>query len=288
MAGISSKAAGKLENKRKYNGIELNEDLGLDAYEAHFRTLDPAIGRRWPIDPKVDAGYESISPYASMYDDPIRFSDPLGDEGSDDGIFSRAWQNFKDNVSSARDKVVGLFVQAGANLKDNIENGRTLPQQLLSDFKANPLSAITGMGVLEARVVPLVAKEVRFINIETKAANIEVKEGESTWKGPINYSEHLPDPKNVAAGKKFSPQQLKDAKKLNMELNGGQLRSDLDGSVMNPSKQSKKGVKADMNQVEGDHKNARNPKNTNLPQGTNSFDNLQLIPKKDNLKKSNN
>ena len=29
MAGISSKSAGKLENRYKYNGIELNEDLGV-------------------------------------------------------------------------------------------------------------------------------------------------------------------------------------------------------------------------------------------------------------------
>ena len=85
VAGISSKAlkADYAENKKKYNGIEFTDDLDLDIYDAFYRNLDPAIARWWQIDPKVDDGYESVSPYASMYDDPIRYSDPLGDEGDD-------------------------------------------------------------------------------------------------------------------------------------------------------------------------------------------------------------
>jgi len=41
MSGISSKAAGGLENKKKYNGIELDNDLDLHTYEAYYRNLDP-------------------------------------------------------------------------------------------------------------------------------------------------------------------------------------------------------------------------------------------------------
>jgi RHS repeat-associated protein len=81
MAGISSKALNNApENKRKYNGIEFNEDLDLDIYDAYYRNLDPQTARWWQIDPETD-GYENISPYASMYDNPIKFSDPLGNEG---------------------------------------------------------------------------------------------------------------------------------------------------------------------------------------------------------------
>jgi len=42
-----------------------------------------------------------------------------------------------------------------------------------------------------------------------------------------------------------------------------------------------------MNQVEGDHINARNPKDKKAKPGSNSFKNLQLGTKKENLKKSN-
>ena len=86
MAGISSKAANALENKKKYNGIELDEDLGIEEYETFYRDLDPQTGRWWQIDPKCEGGaddneqgLESLSPYNSMANDPIKLSDPLGD-----------------------------------------------------------------------------------------------------------------------------------------------------------------------------------------------------------------
>ncbi|MCS3798853.1 DUF6443 domain-containing protein [Niastella sp. OAS944] len=84
MAGISSKAftAGYPENKKKYNGIEKEDGLGIEIYDAQLRELDPQIGRWWQIDPVTD-GYENMSPYASMYDNPIKISDPLGNEGDE-------------------------------------------------------------------------------------------------------------------------------------------------------------------------------------------------------------
>ncbi len=80
MAGISSHAAGGLENRHKYNGIELDTSLGLNEYEAPLRDLDPQTGRWWQIDPETE-NQEMWSPYTSNNDNPIFFKDPRGNEG---------------------------------------------------------------------------------------------------------------------------------------------------------------------------------------------------------------
>lgn len=79
MAGISSTSIpNSAPNKKKYNGIEETRELDLNQYDAFYRTLDPQLGRFWQIDPKIESA-DSWSPYSAMLDNPIRYSDPLGD-----------------------------------------------------------------------------------------------------------------------------------------------------------------------------------------------------------------
>jgi RHS repeat-associated protein len=83
MAGISSKAAGKSENRRKFNdGTELeskefSDGSGLELYGTDFRSYDPQIGRFHQKDP-LGEWTESWSLYSFAYNNPILFNDPLG------------------------------------------------------------------------------------------------------------------------------------------------------------------------------------------------------------------
>ena len=70
-----SSSGNSVAQKFKYNGIELEEGLGLNLYEMDLRSYDPTIGRWNRIDPII---HYDLSTYNAFDNSPIFFSDPSG------------------------------------------------------------------------------------------------------------------------------------------------------------------------------------------------------------------
>ncbi|QMU63849.1 MAG: hypothetical protein GKR88_05790 [Flavobacteriaceae bacterium] len=66
-----------IANKFKYNGIELEESLGLNVYEMNWRGYDASLGRWMNIDPLAEE-MRRYSPYNFAFDNPVYFIDPGG------------------------------------------------------------------------------------------------------------------------------------------------------------------------------------------------------------------
>lgn len=130
MAGISSKSAGKLENRKKFNdGAELNTDLDLSWYETNYRTLDPQLGRFWQVDPLADISVES-SPFLYANNNPILLNDPLGLVADSTDKKGNVWHGLQDvTVTSSKkspnksfNQVADFGFSLGWNSKIRINN----------------------------------------------------------------------------------------------------------------------------------------------------------------------
>jgi RHS repeat-associated protein len=63
------------DHKFEYNGMELEESLGLNMMEMEMRQFDPSLARWVVLDPVI---HHDLSPYNSFDNNPVIFADPSG------------------------------------------------------------------------------------------------------------------------------------------------------------------------------------------------------------------
>ncbi len=79
----------------KYNGKELQDELGLNMYDMDMRQYDPAIGRWVVLDPVI---HHSMSPYNAFDNNPVFWADPSGADAM--SLIDEMWKRTEDGTNS--------------------------------------------------------------------------------------------------------------------------------------------------------------------------------------------
>lgn len=275
--------------RRSTQGQEKQEDTKWSSFK--WRNYDPTIGRFFNVDPLAES-YPTWSTYAFSGN---RVVDSRELEGLEPVSAKRAQDLPGDPMEFAE------FIGGGINsVRAAVANsvGRTI-NVLTNDAIRNQYKVgDDGRLILEIGVPKESLKE-KVVNGSFDLATIGLAafggvEGALTAQGgkapalkaieeikdAAKYS-HLKDHKSVGPGKPFTQAQKKNILNENMKRNGGVIRSDKSGKILDTPTQSKKGVKANMNQAEIDHVKAKSK------DGSNSYKNAQVLSKEENLDKLN-
>ena len=245
MAGISSKAPGKLQNKHKYNGNELqrgefSDGVGLEVYDFNARTLDPQIGRFLQIDPAIEEDQESWTPYHFGFNNPVLHNDP---DGRNPIAIYRVLRILYEVAMWAPKKGVVPQRAISIGIKDNTNVVTSaMPLELVKDFQQQGQVVKSEGATDDKSSVNELEKEIKSLEKSAKSLDKNVKEHEEKLenykqdpdkhdnKGELkNVSPELRQKKiegRVSSLKKQIEKNQKELEKTNREIN--QKRQELE------------------------------------------------------------
>jgi len=146
---VVSSNSNSTAEKFKYNGKELEEDLGKDTYAYGWRDYDPAIGRFNKID-RFAEKYYSFSTYSYAGNNPIIFVDVQGDSIASGS--QKQYDRIKNSVTKTRDKLQGKVDKINAKSQKKGWSADKTAKRLgnLQERVASLDGTLTGFGTLES------------------------------------------------------------------------------------------------------------------------------------------
>ncbi|HEX8657541.1 MAG TPA: DUF6443 domain-containing protein [Hymenobacter sp.] len=148
LAGLQGTTPGlKPLNQYKFNGKEFQADLGLNWNHQDWRFFDPQLNRWHVVDPELENGQESWTPYSFGFDNAVRYADADG-RAPGDGVWGF--------VTAAVD-----FTNGFAN--GMVANNTTLPNGASLVPRVAPSNSFEAAGQTGADLVSLVQGGAEFL-----------------------------------------------------------------------------------------------------------------------------
>ncbi|MDO7888149.1 DUF6443 domain-containing protein [Hymenobacter cheonanensis] len=115
LAGLAAPSPGiRGLNNYRFNGKEFQADLGLAWNHQDWRFFDPQLLRWHSVDPEIENGQESWTPYSFGYDNAVRYSDANGRKGEE--IIVKGTAEFKQKAFNSWQKLTNsnlLLLKSG-------------------------------------------------------------------------------------------------------------------------------------------------------------------------------